>query len=354
MGNEISVDRNKGVPIVSLLGGEAVKKRFKELLGSKAPGFISSILSAVNSNTELMNAEPNSIVSAAAIAASLDLPINSNLGFAHIVPYRKDGHPVAQFQMGWRGFVQLALRTGQYKTINATKVFEGEIQSVNRFTGDVILSQTGKTSDLVVGYLAYFRLINGFEKYYYMSKEEVGTHAKKYSKSYESKFSKWQQDFDAMALKTVLKMLLSKYGILSIGMETAIQADQAMIKDDGSYYYVDNDSQAESVSKGKPVVTMPQEKPPQTVSVSVKEQLKKELDDYCREGGDDYKKAVLEEISTFKDKDGKNHFVTDLDNQKVSEKWCGTILGNLRRRIEEENKLLGMANEVAMEEGLGK
>jgi recombination protein RecT len=221
-----------------LLNAQNVRKRFDDILGKKAAGFISSIISAAVQNPDLGRAEPMTVIAAAAVAASLDLPINPNLGFAHIVPY--SGR--AQFQMGWRGYVQLGQRTGQYRTINVAIVHEGELEVHNKFTGEMKFNADSKTSDKIIGYVAYFRLLNGFEKYFYMTKEEVEAHGKRYSKSYEKKESRWQRDFDAMALKTVIKLLLNRWGILSIEMQTALHADQAVIKDVDSadYEYVDS------------------------------------------------------------------------------------------------------------------
>src|SRR5690606_18292633 len=209
--------------INALVASANVKQRFEEMLGEKAAGFLSSVISIVNSNNQLKQCDPNKVLGCAAIAASMDLPINPNLGFAYIVPYKGE----AQFQMGYRGYVQLAMRTGQYKTINATEVYEGEIESFNRITGRVTFSETGKKSDKIVGYIAYFELVNGFEKYDYMTVEEVTAHAKRFSQSFNSSHSPWKTDFNAMATKTVLKRLLSKYGILSSDMQTAQLADQA-------------------------------------------------------------------------------------------------------------------------------
>src|SRR5690606_13766964 len=228
----------------SLLARDSIKKRFEELLGRKAPGFMSSIINIVNSNTQLQQCDPNQVIAAAAVAAAMDLPIHPHLGFAHIVPYKGK----AQFQMGYKGFIQLAIRTGMYKTINATHVYEGEIESFNRITGEVKFSETGATSDKIVGYIAYFRLLNGFEKYEYWPIERVIEHAKRFSQSYGSNYSPWKTDFDAMATKTVLKHLLSRYGVLSIEMQTAVKADQAVVHetDDGEQYeYVDNTVEAE-------------------------------------------------------------------------------------------------------------
>ena len=224
-----------------MLSNESVKLRFKEILGQKAPGFISSILSVTNSNTLLQKADPQSIMNAAVIAATLDLPINGSLGFAYIVPYKDQ----AQFQIGYKGLVQLAMRSGQYKTINVAEVYEGEIKSENRFTGEYEFGE--KTSDKVVGYMAYFRLTNGFEKYMYMTREEAERHGKKYSQTFKRGIGLWATDFDAMAKKTVLKMLLSKFGILSIEMQRGIQFDQSIVHGDinnieeATAEYVDNE-----------------------------------------------------------------------------------------------------------------
>lgn len=229
---------NEPRTLEAILGKQDVRKRFDDILGKKAAGFVSSIISAVSTNPGLRQADPMTVVSAAAVAASLDLPINPSLGFAHIVPY--SGR--AQFQMGWRGYVQLGQRTGQYRTINVAVVHEGEMKRHDKFTGEMEFDEDSKTSDKVIGYVAYFRLLNGFEKYLYMSKADVEAHGKRYSKSFDKKDSRWQQDFDTMALKTVIKLLLNKWGILSIEMQTAIHADQAVIRDvdKGEYDYVDS------------------------------------------------------------------------------------------------------------------
>lgn len=209
----------------SMLAAKSVRARFEDMLGKKAAGFLSSILSLVNTNQNLKVSDPKTILTSAAIAASLDLPINPSLGFAHIVPYSGK----AQFQIGWKGLVQLAIRTGQYRTMNAAVVYEGELKCWNRITGEIEIDINGKASDKVIGYVAFFKLINGFEKYVYMTREEAEKHGKRYSKSFSSTSGRWQQDFDSMALKTVLKMLLSKYGILSVEMQKAIQADQSVV-----------------------------------------------------------------------------------------------------------------------------
>lgn len=247
---ENGLQGKRPVNLKSMLADVNVKKRFEDILGKKAAGFMSSMLTVTNSNDYLKTADPMTIISAGAIAAALDLPIDPNLGFAYIVPYSGK----AQFQMGYKGYIQLAMRTGQYKTINACEVYEGEIVKINRFTGEIEFGE--KTSDKIVGYMAYFRLLNGFEKYLYMTVEEIQKHGQKYSKSYGSTSGRWKQDFHAMAIKTVIKRLLSKYGILSIEMQTGLKADQAVIKQDDegndSFEYPDGmtiEAEAEVVSE---------------------------------------------------------------------------------------------------------
>lgn len=225
--------------INQLLATDSIKSRFNELLGKRSAGFISSILSLVNSNKMLAECEPQSVINAAAIAATFDLPINPNLGFAYIVPYREKGVAVAQFQMGWKGFVQLAMRSGQYKTMNASPVFEGQIHSHNPFTGEFEFELEAK-SDKVIGYVFYFKLINGFEKFTYMTREDAEKHAKKFSQSYKKGYGVWKDDFDSMALKTVVKAGLSKWGILSIDMQKAIEFDQGEVVEAEVVRYPDN------------------------------------------------------------------------------------------------------------------
>ena len=211
-----------------MLQSSNIKSRFEEILKSKAPAFVSSILNVANSSEALQRvaaSNPQSIIRSAAVAAALDLPIDKNLGFAHIVPYKDE----AQFQLGYKGY---AVRTGQYKTINACEIYEGEIVKQNRLTGELEFDEAKRTSDKIIGYAAYFKLTNGFEKTLYMTIKELREHGKKYSKSYYKDFSIWKQNENAMCLKTVLKLLLSKYGILSIEMQTALTTDQAIIRKD--------------------------------------------------------------------------------------------------------------------------
>lgn len=217
---------------------DGVKTKFNQLLGEKAPGFISSVLQVVNSNNLLTKADQGSILNAAATAAALDLPINNNLGFAWIVPFKGK----AQFQIGWKGFVQLALRTGQYKAINVLEVYENQFTSFNHLTEEIEADFNKEGSGDVVGYVAYFKLLNGMEKTVFWSTEKVKKHAKKYSQSYSSSFSPWQDkdQFHQMAKKTVLKNTLSKWGIMSIEMQTAQLSDQSTQETENVFDYPDN------------------------------------------------------------------------------------------------------------------
>lgn len=224
-------------PIAQYAKRDDVKKRFEEVLGnpSKAASFIATLINITNNNNYLQKCDPNSIMGSAMIAATLDLPVNPNLGFSAIVPYGKQ----AQFQMMYKGFIQLAMRSGQYKDINASEVYKDELESYNPLTGKVIFTnmknwKMRKSGDEknIVGYYAFFELNNGFKKEIYMEADEVKNHAKKYSASYRrsSSDSIWKTNFDAMALKTVLKQLISKWGILSVEMQRAVMSDQGVVR----------------------------------------------------------------------------------------------------------------------------
>ena len=255
--------RQETPTLQQLLNSAGIKKRFEELLDNSAPSFISSILTIVRGNSKLQDCSPNSILAAAGIAAALKLPINPSLGFAHIVPYKGQ----AQFQLGYRGFIQLAMRSGQYRTLNAGAVREGQIAEIDFVTGDIIRGE--KISDKVVGYVAYLELINGFSKSLYMTVEELKAHAEKFSISYAydlrngKRSSVWSTNFAAMAKKTVLKRLLNTYGIISIDLQsaalaTALQSDQAAITEEG-FRYVDNEQgDAEKIVPFSEVINLPE------------------------------------------------------------------------------------------------
>lgn len=219
------VAQKEAKTLKGMLEMPAYKNKFNEMLGKKAAGFMSSIIAVTNNNKLLAKANPATVIGAAAQAAMLDLPINQSLGFAYIVPYGGE----AQFQLGYKGYIQLAQRTGQYVDIGSKTVYEGELQYENRLLDKFKFGE--RTGDKVIGYLAYFRLTNGFEKMLFIELDKMIAHAKRYSKNYKGGTEKWGlTDFDTMAEKTVLKKLLSRYGPLSI---ENIQMSQALANDGG-------------------------------------------------------------------------------------------------------------------------
>jgi recombination protein RecT len=224
-------------PVKSFFTQDSVKKKFDELLGKRSSSFMTSVLQIVASNNMLQNADPASIFNAACVAATLDLPLNNNLGFAYIVPYGKS----AQFQMGYKGFIQLAQRSGQFQTISAAPIYAGQLieqDPLRGFRFDFSVEKSGEP----IGYAAFFRLTNGFEKTFYMTTEELKQHGLKFSQTYKKGFGLWKDDFEAMAQKTVLKLLLSKFAPLSVEMQTATIVDQSVVKNSDTLdvSYLDN------------------------------------------------------------------------------------------------------------------
>lgn len=214
--------------VKSLLSQDNVKAKFQEVLKEKAAGFTANLAVMVNNTAALQKLDPTSIISAAVVSASLDLPLDPNLGFAAIVPYGDK----AQFQIMYKGLIQLAMRSGQYKTIGVTEIYEGELISENRLTGEYIFDFTAKKSDKVIGFAAYFALLNGFEKTVYWPMSQVEAHGKRFSQTFKKGYGLWKDDFISMGKKTVLKNLISKWGILSIEMQRAVKFDQGVIKND--------------------------------------------------------------------------------------------------------------------------
>jgi recombination protein RecT len=220
-----------------LLESPAMKQRIEEVLGERKSQFITSALSLFNANTSLQNCEPASIFNACLTATSLGLPINNNLGFAYIIPYGKD----AQFQIGYKGFRQLAINSNQYKSLEVKAVFEGQIIEDNSFVG-YHFDWKNKQSETIIGYASYFQLLNGFESTYYLSVQDIEKHAKKYSQTYKKGFGNWKDEFEKMAKKTVVKLHLnSGFAPLSIEMQKAQESDQSIVTDNG-YKYVDNEA----------------------------------------------------------------------------------------------------------------
>ena len=232
----------------------------QDVLGEKKETFVSNLTALVSNDTKLQECKPVTLMYAALTATSLDLPLDKNLGFAYVIPYKNNRERTteAQFQLGAKGIKQLAIRSGQFIGMNVTDVREGEIAGRNRMTGEMtfnwIEDDNERDKAKVVGYLAWFKLVNGFEKTKYMTVEEIKSHATRYSQTYSSKNdyvrknSKWATDFDKMAEKTVMKLLLSKDAPLSVDMQTAFRADQSVQREEGKYIYSDNGNEA---AKGK-------------------------------------------------------------------------------------------------------
>lgn len=232
MGTEVA--KNQRTPIDRLkaaLSEESVQTQFRNALAENSGPFTASLIDLYGSDDYLRECEPKLVIMEALKAATLKLPINKQLGFAYIVPYKRKGVAIPQFQIGYKGYIQMAMRTGQYRYLNAGIVEEGVKVERDKLTGKITF--TGEpTSEKPQGYFAYMELMNGFSKAVYMTKDEIIKHAKKYSKSYGKESSAWTTDFDAMAIKTVIRLLLSKYGILSIEMITALTSDHEDYEDE--------------------------------------------------------------------------------------------------------------------------
>ena len=203
----------------------SVQEQFRNAMADNAPLFMASLIELFTSDKGLQECDPSAVCKEALKAASVKLPINKNLGFAWIIARKERGTPKPAMQIGWKGWVQLALRTGKYRYINAGIVWEGMEVDEDTLTGAVTI--TGKRGgDKPLGYFAYFQLINGFEKTIYWSLEEMVSHMKQYVPGYDRPGSAWKTSFDEMAMKTVVSDLLRKWGILSVEMMGAIDAER--------------------------------------------------------------------------------------------------------------------------------
>ena len=228
----------------TFLQSDQIKQRFSEMLGNRTNSFISTVMTTLNSNTDLKNATTESVYQSALMAAALDLSVNPNIGQAYLIPYKntKAGTVDCQFQIGYKGFIQLAQRSGQFKMIEASRIYEGEIIEANPLYGYVFdfSDHHNVAGKKIIGYASFFKLLNGFEKVFYMSVEEMNAHGVRFSQTFKRGFGLWKDDFDSMAIKTVLKLNLSKYAPISVDMQKAILADQSIIKDNETFEYVDN------------------------------------------------------------------------------------------------------------------
>lgn len=209
----------------AILNVNSVQQQFKNALAENSGAFVASIIDLYGSDKYLQKCDPQQVIMECLKAATLKLPINKQLGFAYVVPYKSGGVSIPQFQLGYKGYIQLAMRTGQYRFLNAGVVYEGVTITRNILTGEIQF--TGEpTGQKAQGYFSYMRLVNGFEKSVYMTVDEVTAHAKRYSKSYRSDSSAWKTNFDEMAMKTTMRQLLSHYGFLSTEMTAALTSDK--------------------------------------------------------------------------------------------------------------------------------
>ena len=248
-----SLQRSRGnqrLGISAYLTADAVKNQINQVVGGKdGQRFISAIVSAVNTNPALQECTNQSILSGALLGESLKLSPSPQLGQYYLVPFNdKNKGKVAQFQLGYKGYIQLAIRSGQYKKLNVLAIKEGELIRFDPLNEEIevrlIEDEEEREQANTIGYYAMFEYTNGFRKAIYWSKRKMEAHALKYSKGYQAKkgYTFWEKDFDGMAYKTMLRQLISKWGIMSIDMASAIDSDMAVINEDGTKEYVDTDA----------------------------------------------------------------------------------------------------------------
>lgn len=264
---------NQKLGITTYLSNDAVKNQINSIVGGKnGPRFISSIVSAVNANSQLQQCTNQSILSGALLGESLNLSPSPQLGQYYLVPFNdREKGKVAQFQLGYKGYIQLAIRSGQYKKLNVLAIKEGELIRFDPLNEEIevklIEDEEAREQAETVGYYAMFEYTNGFRKAIYWSKKKMEAHAMKYSMGYRAKkgYTFWEKDFDGMAYKTMLRQLISKWGIMSIDMQTAIDADMAVINADGTKNYVDNED--ENIIE-QPAQTQPTDDIPEQMNVT--------------------------------------------------------------------------------------
>lgn len=266
MVNNNLAKRTQRLGLTAYLSQDAVKNQINNVIGGQnGQRFISSIVSAVNNNPQLSECTNQSILSGALLGESLNLSPSPQLGQYYLVPFNdKNQGKVAQFQLGYKGYIQLAIRSGQYKKLNVLAIKEGELVKFDPLNEEIevnlIENEEERENAETTGYYAFFEYVNGFRKAIYWSRAKMEAHALKYSAGYRAKkgYTFWEKDFDGMAYKTMLRQLISKWGIMSIDMQTAIDADMSVINEDGTKEYVDNvpdvidAPSAEEVTKKEP------------------------------------------------------------------------------------------------------
>lgn len=285
VGNSLA-KRQQKTGLTAYLTNDAVKNQINNVIGGKnGDRFISSIVSAVQTNSALQECTNPSILSAALLGKSLKLSPSPQLGQYYMVPFNnnKKGFKEAQFQLGYKGYIQLAIRSGQYKKLNVLAIKEGELVRFDPLNEEIevnlIEDEEAREEAPTVGYYAMFEYTNGFKKAMYWSKKKMEAHALKYSKGYKAKkgYTFWEKDFDAMAYKTMLRQLISKWGIMSIDMQSAMDADMAVIHEDGTKDYVDMENDENVVADQEIHESEVSEEPQQ-----VKEEVKSEQQQFFK------------------------------------------------------------------------
>lgn len=226
----------------ALMNTPAMKKKFTDILHEKSDSFMGSLMTLVGGDNYLSQAEPMTIIASALKAATMDLPIDKNLGYAYVVPFNRSEkvgnkwikHNEAQFILGYKGYIQLAQRSGQYKALNALAIYDGQLIDWNPLTEEFTFDYKAKLSDEVIGYVGFFELLNGFKKTVYWTKQEIESHRIKNAKGYDKEklSGAWIDNYDSMAIKTVLRNMLSKWGLLSVEMQSAITSDEKVFRVD--------------------------------------------------------------------------------------------------------------------------
>lgn len=274
--NSLVQKSNQRLGITAYLTNDAVKNQINNVIGGKdGTKFISAVVSAVNNNPALQECTNQSILAAALLGESLKLSPSPQLGQYYMVPFNdKNKGKVAQFQLGYKGYIQLAIRSGQYKKLNVLAIKEGELIRFNPLEEEIEVSliedEEAREQAPTIGYYAMFEYTNGFKKAMYWSKAKMEAHALKYSMGYRAKkgYTFWEKDFDAMAYKTMLRQIISKWGIMSIEMQSALDADMAVINEDGTKSYVENEPEADvlemhEIPNGQATIDAPAEEPTQ-------------------------------------------------------------------------------------------
>ena len=258
MNNTVNVNEKVQVPAKKekpkfsvMIQSDAYKNLINNTLGDpkRANAFVTAITSAVSTNPALMECDPGTILSAGLLGETLQLSPSPQLGQYYLVPFndRKLGRKVAQFQLGYKGYIQLAIRSGQYKKLNAMAIKEGELLKFDPLNEEIevqlIEDEAAREAAPTIGYYAMFEYLNGFRKVIYWSKEKMQNHALEYSQGYRAHkgYTFWEKDFDSMAIKTMLRQLISKWGIMSIDFQKAYEADMGVIRQGGDIEYVDNE-----------------------------------------------------------------------------------------------------------------